>query len=276
MKILLPVSLDPSREDALRLAVDTALSLGAEVRGLFVVDRPGIERSGAGAPPGAIHIARHAGDEIAERLEAAGVGAVTDAGRACREAGVPFAGDVAAGDPRREIEDACAACDLLVSGLSSRYAHDEGDDPGGLVLSLMKDRVAPVLLACSPYRPAKTVVVGCGGGHRTSRAVGAMARLGLWKARCRVVLLAVADSPGEGEALLADPRRTLADAGYASWEEKVVPGPKVDAFSEFCESERADAVVLGGFGEHRWDDLLGRSVTGRLLAEGRAHFFLRM
>lgn len=276
MKILLPVSMDPSREDAFRLAVDTALSLGAEVRGLFVVDLPGIERSEAGAPPGAIHIARHAGEEIAERLRAAGAGAVGAAGHACREAGVPFAGHIAVGDPRREIEDACAACDLLVSGLSSRYAHDEGDEPGGLVLSLMKDRVAPVLLACAPYRPVRTVVVGCGGGHRTARAVAAMARLGLWKTGCRVVLLAVAGSPEEGEALLADPRRALADAGYAGCAEKVIPGPKVDAFSEFCEVERADAVVLGGFGEHRWDDLLGRSVTGRLLAEGRAHFFLRM
>ena len=276
MKILLAVSLDPSRADALRLAVDTAVSTGAEVRSLFVVDRPGIERSEAGAPPGAIHIARHAGEEIAEKLGAVGARAVDAAGRACREAGVPFAGEVASGDPRREIEDACAACDLLVAGLLSRYAHDEGDEPGSLALSLMSDRVAPVLLACAPYRPVETVVVGCGGGHRTARAVGAMARLGLWKTGCRIVLLAVAGSPGQGEDLLAGPRRTLADAGYAPWEEKVIPGPKVEAFSEFCETARADAVVLGGFGEHRWDDLLGRSVTGRLLAEGRAHFFLRM
>ena len=276
MRILLPLFPDPSRDDALRLAVDTARALGAEVHGLFVVDLPGIERREAGAPPGAIHIARHAGDEIAGKLKAAGAVSVAAAGRACREAGIRFAGDVAAGDPRREIEVACAACDLLVSGLSSRYAHDEGDGPGSVVLSLMKDKVVPVLLACSPYRPVRTVVIGCGGGDRTSRAVGAMAHLGLWKTGCRVVLLAAAASPGEGEARLADPRRTLSDAGYAGWEEKVVAGPKVDAFSEFCESERADAVVLGGFGEHRWDDLLGRSVTGRLLAEGRAHLFLRM
>ncbi len=276
MKILLPVSLDPSREDALRLAVDTARSVGAEVRGLFVVDVPGIERREAGAPPGAIHLARQAGEDIARRLGALGVGAIAAAARACRDAGVPFAGDVADGDPRREIEDACAACDLLVSGSSSRYAHDEGDEAGSLVLSLMKDRVAPVFLACSPYRPVETVVVGCGGGHRTARAVGAMAHAGLFRSGCRLVLLAVADSPGDAEARLAGPRQALADAGYPSWEEKVVPGPKVEAFSGFCETERADAVVLGGFGEHRWDDLIGRSVTGRLLAEGRAHLFLRM
>ncbi len=276
MRILLSVSLDPSREDALRLAADTALSIGAEVRGLFVVDLPGIERREAGAPPGAIHLARHAGEDIARRLESLGAGAIAAAARACRDAGVPFAGDVATGDPRREIEDACAGCDLLVSGLSSRYAHDEGDEAGGLVLSLMKDRVAPVLLACTPYRPVKTVVVGCGGGHRTARAVGAMAHLGLWKAGPRLVLLAVADSPPEAEARFAAPRQALADAGYASWDERIVRGPKADAFSEFCEAERADAVVLGGFGEHRWDDLIGRSVTGRLLAEGRAHLFLRM
>ncbi len=276
MKILLAVSLDPSREDALRLAADTALPVGAEVRGLFVVDLPGIERREAGAPPGAIHFARHAGEDIARRLDAAGAGAIAAAGRACRDAGVPFAGDVVEGDPRREIEDACAACDLLVSGLSSRYAHDAGDEAGSLALSLMKDRVAPVLLACTPYRRVKTVVVGCGGGHRTSRAVGAMTHLGLWKTGCRLVLLAVADSAADADARLAAPRRALADAGYASWEEKVIPGPKADAFSGFCEAERADLVVLGGFGEHRWDDLIGRSVTGRLLAEGRAHAFLRM
>jgi len=274
--ILLPLSVDPSRDDALRLAVDTALFLGADVRVLFVVDLPGVERCEAGAPPGAIHIARHAGEEIVDRLETAGAGAVEAAGRACREAGVAFAGVVAAGDPRREIEDACAACDLLVSGLSSRYAHDAADEAGSLVLSLMKDRVAPVLLACTPYRAVRTVVVGCGGGHRTARAVRAMAHLGLWKAGCRLVLLAVAGSPAEGEARLADPRRALGDAGYTGWEERVIPGPKVEAFSEFCEAERADAVVLGGFGEHLWDDLLGRSVSGRLLAEGRAHFLLRM
>lgn len=276
MRILLPLSQDPSRDDALRLAVDTARALGAEVHGLFVVDLPGIERHEAGAPPGAIHIARRAGEEIAEKLEAAGTGTVAAAGRACREAGIPFVGDVAAGDPRREIEVACAACDMLVAGLSSRYAHDEGDEPGSVVLSLMKDKVVPVLLACSPYRPVRTVVVGCGGGDRTSRAAGAMAHLGLWKTGCRVVLLAAADSPGEGEARLADPRRALADAGYAGWEEKIIPGPKVEAFSEFCEAEAVDAVVLGGFGEHRWDELLGRSVTGRLIAEGRVHLFLRM
>lgn len=276
MKILLPLSMDPSRDDAVRMAVATARALGAEVRGLFVVDLPGIERREAGAPPGAIHIARRAGEEIAGKLDADGADAVAAAGRACREAGIPFAGDVASGDPRSEIEVACAACDLLVSGLSSRYAYDGGDEPGAVVLSLMKEKVVPVLLACSPYRPVKTVVVGCGGGGRTSRAVAALARLGLWRTGCRLVLLAVADSPAEGEARLSDPRRTLADAGYEGWEERVIPGPKVDSVSVFCETEAADAVVLGGFGEHRWDDLLGRSVTGRLLAERRAHLFLRM
>ncbi|MGE5188639.1 MAG: hypothetical protein ACM3NF_01140 [Gemmatimonadota bacterium] len=276
MKILLSLSTDSSRDDARRLAVETARDAGGEVRGLFVVDLPGIERSEAGAPPGAIQIARRAGEEIASQLGAAGAAAVEAAGRACGEAGVPFAGEVAAGDPRRVIEVACAASDLLVSGLSSRYAHDGGDEPGSLVLSLMKDKVVPVLLACSPCRPVKTVVVGCGGGDRTSRAVGAMAHLGLWKGGCRVVLLAVAASPAEGEARLADPRRALADAGYTGVEEKIVPGPKADAFSAFCEAEAADAVVLGGFGERRWDDLLGRSVTVRLLAGGRVHLFLRM
>ena len=46
--------------------------------------------------------------------------------------------------------------------------------------------------------------------------------------------------------------------------------------SSFCEAEGADVAVLGGWGERRWDDLLGRSITGRLLEEGRRHLFLYM
>ena len=120
------------------------------------------------------------------------------------------------------------------------------------------------------------MVVGCGGGLRSERAVGAMARLGLWKAGPRIVLLAVADSRGKGEESLADPRRILADAGYARWEEKVIPGPKVEAFLSFCEAEGADAAVLGGWGQHRWNEYFGMSITGRLLDEGRRHLFLYM
>ncbi len=41
MTILLPVSADASRDDALRLAVDTEVCLGEEVLALFVVDLAG-------------------------------------------------------------------------------------------------------------------------------------------------------------------------------------------------------------------------------------------
>lgn len=276
MKILLPASLAPSREDALRLAIGIAADGGAEVRVLFVVDRDGIRRREAGAPPGAIHIARKAEEEIAERLTSEGGKVVDLLCRDFRAAGVRASGDVRAGSPRDEIEAAASECDLLVAGAGSRYAFDLGDEPGKLILSLMNDKILPVLLA-APFRgKVGTVVVGCGGGSRSARAVGAMARLGLWKAGPRIVLLAVADARGKGEESLADPRRILADAGYARWEEKVIPGPKVEAFLAFCEREGADAAVLGGWGQHRWNEYLGMSITGRLLDEGRRHLFLYM
>jgi len=120
----------------------------------------------------------------------------------------------------------------------------------------------------------RTIVAGCGGGIRSERAVGAMARLSLWKDAPRGILLAVDDDPEAGRERIAAPRRILADAGYPAWEEKVLPGPHRPAFLSFCESVDADAVVLGGWGEHRWNDLLGLSITGRLLEDGRRHLFL--
>jgi nucleotide-binding universal stress UspA family protein len=86
----------------------------------------------------------------------------------------------------------------------------------------------------------------------------------------------VDDAPEGGQKRIAAPRRILADAGYPAWEEKVLPGPRVKTFLSFCDSVAADVVVLGGWGEHRWDDLLGLSVTGRLVDDGRRHLFLHM
>jgi nucleotide-binding universal stress UspA family protein len=122
----------------------------------------------------------------------------------------------------------------------------------------------------------RTVVAGCGGGIRTERAVGAIARLSLWKDVPRGILLAVDDDPEGGRERIAAPRRILADAGYPAWEEKILPGPRGPTFLSFCASVDADAVVLGGWGKHRWNDLLGQSITGLLLEDGRRHLFLYM
>jgi nucleotide-binding universal stress UspA family protein len=275
VRILFPISRNDRSEDALRLAIDTARSVGGEIRALFVVDVGGIRRGEAGAPPGAIRMARESEERIVERETVGGVEAVARIDRACREAGVRFTGEVKEGDPRGVIEKAAAACDLLVTGIAS-YFHYRPEHPGRVALSLMKNKIIPVLLAVSPYRPVRTVAVGCGGGDRTSRAVGAMARLGLWKTDARIVLLALDGTRKGGEARLAEPRQILLEAGYPPPEEAIVPGPKVEAACAFLEERGIDGAVLGGFGEHRWDDLFGLSITGRLLEIGRHHLFLFM
>lgn len=276
MKILFPVSLDPSREDSLRLACETASTIGAGLRALFVVDADGIGRAEAGAPPGAIHIARLAQEAIVARQAAEGEEALAQIRRQCRDSGVACEGEVRIGSPRVEIEKAAAGCDLLTTGLESRFAFGEGDEPCHLAVELMKKKVVPMLLAASPYRPVETVVVGCGGGLRTARAVGALARLGLWKSGPRIVLLAVDDSPEGGGRRIAEPAQILREAGYPPWETKILSGPKVETFSSFCDETGADAVVLGGWGEHRWHELLGLSITGYFLRRKQHHLFLYM
>jgi nucleotide-binding universal stress UspA family protein len=274
MKILLPVAPAGLPAEPLRLAIDTARSHGGEIRGLCVVDTEGIRRCEAGAPPGAIYLARQAEKRLADRESSDGAKVLERVAAACREVGVRIEGEVVAGAPREEMEKAAATCDILVAGIASRFAYGQSDEPGEMVLSLMKGRVIPLLLAAAPYRPIGTVVVGCGGGDRTARAVGAMARLALWKSDCRIILLSVAGSPEEGEARLAPARRILADAGYPAPEEKVLAGSKTERFPAFCDEAEADAAVLGGWGEHRWDDFLGLSVTGRMIGVGRHHLFL--
>lgn len=276
MKILFPIPRGAPPGRPLALAIEVALRHGGEILAFFVVDREGIGRAEAGAPPGAIHLAQQAEKRIAEHEEAEGRKAVDGIVSRCRAAGVPCRGEIVIGDPRREIEKATARCDLLVSPNDSRFAFGESDDPGELVLSLVKKGSIPVLLSASRPATVATAVVGCGGGDRTARAVGALARLSLWKSGVRLILLAVAGTEAEGQARLSEPRRILAEAGYGPAEEKVVGGPKLETFESFLSGVDADVAVLGGLGEHRWDDLVGRSVTGRLIAGDRRHLFLFM
>jgi nucleotide-binding universal stress UspA family protein len=276
MNILLPVSLGPSFDDALRLAIDTAKAHAGRIRVLSMVDAAEIRRIEAGARPGAIHLALHAADEVRKRMTSEGTAAVAGALRRCEEAGVPAQGEVLEGELERELVAAAGANDLLVSATASHFAPDLEDESGQLVLTVMREGGIPVLLSGSRYRPVRTVVAGCGGGTRTERAVGAMARLSLWKEAPRGILLAVDDAPEGGRERIAVPREILSDAAYPAWEEKILPGPRAATFLSFCDSVDADVVVLGGWSEHRWDDLLGLSITGRLLEDGRRHLFLYM
>jgi nucleotide-binding universal stress UspA family protein len=276
MNILLPVSRGASFEDATRLAIDTAKAHDGRIHVLSVVDAAEIRRIEAGARPGAIHLAMHAADEVRKRMTAEGTAAVSGAVLRCEEEGVPARGDVVEGEVGKEIVAAAGANDLLVSATASHFAPDLEDVSGQLVLAVMREGGIPILLSGAPYRPVRTIVAGCGGGPRTERAVGAMTRLSMWKEAPRGILLAVDDAPERAEERIAAPRRILADAGYPAWEEKILSGPRAETFLAFCDSIDADAVVLGGWGEHRWDDLLGLSITGRLLGDGRRHLFLYM
>jgi nucleotide-binding universal stress UspA family protein len=276
VNILLPVSRGGKFGLALNLAIDTAKAHAGKIHVLFVVDAAEIERIESGAGPGAIHLARRAADEARKRLTAEGTAEIAEAVRRIGEPGIPVRGEIREGEVGRELIAAAAANDLLVSAAASHFAPDREDAAGQLVLAVMREGGIPVLLSGSAPLSARTIVAGCGGGPRTERAVGAMARLSLWKEAPRGILLAVDDAPEGAEARLAAPRRILADAGYPAWEEKVLPGPRAAAFLTFCDLVDADVVVLGGWGEHRWDDLLGLSITGRILRDGRRHLFLYM
>jgi nucleotide-binding universal stress UspA family protein len=274
VNILLPVSRGASFDAAVRLAIDTAKAHAGRIRVLSVVDAAEIRRIEAGARPGAIHLARHAADEVRKRMTAEGTAAVAGAVRRCEEAGVPAQGEVLEGELERELLAAAGANDLLVSAMASHFDPDLEDASGQLILTVMREGGIPVLLSGASFRPVRTIVAGCGGGIRTERAVGAMARLSLWKEAPHGILLAVDDAPEGGQERIAAPRRILADAGYPAWEEKVLPGPRAPTFLSFCDSVDADVVVLGGWSEHRWNDLLGQSITGSLLEDGRRHLFL--
>lgn len=276
MKILYPLPTPGSPPDALEMAIDIARAHGGKIRILSIVDTERIRSIEAGATPGAIEIAHDVVEEITARERDIAAESLKAALRRCGEAGVPTDGKMVEGDPREELVLASVDADLLVAGINAHFAFGGEDKPAGLALSLMKDRTVPVLLCASPWRAVRTLAVGCGGGERTLRAVGAMARMGLWKTGVRTVLLAVDDDSERAERKIAGPREVLEEDGYTGLESVTAPMPKIENFLAACKREQVDAVVLGGFGEHRWNDVFGFSITGRMIREAQHHLFLFM
>ncbi|MCL2103331.1 MAG: universal stress protein, partial [Syntrophorhabdaceae bacterium] len=244
MKILLPVSSDSSFKDALALAIDIAKARDAEILAAYVIDRDELRRIEGGGGFSAIHMAQRAAEEIERRKMTEASDIIRSITESCAQVGVKAQGNIRDGKPAEEFIALAGGCDMVVGAINSHFKPDKEDKPGKMILKIMRDGSTPVLLACSPYRPIHTVVIGCGGKVRTERVVRAMAKMSLWKTAGRGILLAVDDSQEAGEGRLSTSREILSEAGYDPWETRIISGRKHEVFSEYCEKQKADIVVL--------------------------------
>ena len=261
----------------MRLAIDTAKAHAGRIRVLSVVDAAEIRadrggRASRGDPPGAAR-----GRRGPQADDGRGDGRRRRGGAAMRRGGHPRPGRGRGGGARAgaggggRVERPARLGDGVPLrprprgrvGAARPLGDAGGGDPGS---ALRRSRT----VTCARSSPA----AGAGPGPS--------ARWGRWPGSpCG------RRPPGGSSSPWTTPRKAdrsgspprgeiLADAGYPAWEEKVLPGPPAPTFLSFCDSVAADVVVLGGWGEHRWDDLLGLSITGRLLEDGRRHLFIYM
>lgn len=116
--ILIPYDGTDESEKAARHGVDLAASLGAEVRGLYVIDLPGAPRT--------IYV-RDDEEEIREEYREYGEDVLADLGEIAEEAGLGYRSAIRTGTPSKEIVSYADKEDVDAIVIGSAY---RGKFPG--------------------------------------------------------------------------------------------------------------------------------------------------
>jgi nucleotide-binding universal stress UspA family protein len=266
-----------SSEAATHMSIELALSFGASLAGLAVIDDPDIQAGAVTGIGGAsfkrardqtlmVDARKHAGDWVA-LFE-----------RRCRTAGVPAHGVEIVGRPADSILREMTAHDLTVIGRDANFRFETARDDVRTREAILHRATGPVLLVPESAAPAlgKVVIVAYDGSGAAKRALTSFANSGL--ATSREIHVATVDDSGAQAWEMADRAvRMLADAGIPAKLHNVVSVlSNVDALFELAAKLEAGLMVMGAFAHRGLRNLFfSGSVTHGLLEKSTIPLYLQ-
>jgi nucleotide-binding universal stress UspA family protein len=261
------VALDGSvySDAAATLAIDWARRHEARIVAVGVVDAPAIQRAepvpvGAGAYKRARDEARMAD---AHHRVAAFLGGFEARSRA---AGVPAEVLEDIGDPAARILHEAERCDVVVLARETHFHFETQDRPDETLAQILRRSPRPVVVAPRDLLDERRgVLVACGGGRESARALQTFQLLGLAAGEAIQIVTIHADA-AEAGAIAGHAGRYLAAQGAVHRLHPVVSsGDPAGILLEEIRRARPRLVVMGAHGHHPIRDLFTTSVTRAVL-----------
>jgi nucleotide-binding universal stress UspA family protein len=269
--ILVGIDGSSDSDSALELGLNWAGAFDASLRGLGIIDEPGLH-----GPEeylvGELYFRKLNAEILDERRAKVGE-ALRRASAHAADAGVRFEAIQDKGVPDAEIVREAQACDLVVLGQHTRFRFGWEDSGDATLARILANSSRPVVAVPEAIGEGEAVAIAYDGSLQAARALAAFEALGL--ARGREVHVISADPHWKAAARCAD-RAVEFLRGH---EIKARPHPMPsrspsETILDWVFRLRAGLVVMGAYGKPTLQEFFLGSVTRTLLRESPVPLFL--
>jgi nucleotide-binding universal stress UspA family protein len=266
-----------SSEAATHMSIEIALTCGAHLAGLAIVDEPDI-RAGALTGIGGASFKQARDQTLMADARKHADDWIALFERRCREAGVPARGIEIVGRPADSILNEMVAHDLTVMGKDANFRFETESDDVRTREAILRRATGPVLLVpeSAAARLGRVVIVAYDGSAAAKRALTSFAKSGL--AGGREVHVATVDDSGAQAWEMADRAvQMLASDDIPAKPHNVVSVlSNVDALFELAAKLGAGLMVMGAFAHRRLRDMFfSGSVTHGLVEKSTIPLYLQ-
>ncbi|HEU5116900.1 MAG TPA: universal stress protein, partial [Isosphaeraceae bacterium] len=254
------VGIDGSSEShsALQLSLRWARSTGALVKGLGVIDEPGLHGSEEYLM-GELYFRKLHG-EILSELRAKAADALKCTFTIATEAGARFEALQDEGVPYAEIVREAQACDLVLLGQHTHFRFGWEDRGDATLSQVLANSSRPVVAVPEQVAEGEAIVIAYDGSLQAARALAAFEALGL--VRDQEVHVLSADPDWKAAARCAD------RAVEFLYSHKIKPRPHplpshspAETILDWVFRLRAGLVVMGAYGKPTLQEFILGSVT---------------
>jgi nucleotide-binding universal stress UspA family protein len=280
--ILAPIDGSETSFSALSNAVGLGKIAGAEVRGLFVVDRwrfvyvptsTVIAGAIGAAPTTNVPLPPDKLLEEENRARQEENDLKSHFASECRSQGVKGTFEVVRGEVSEVIIEAAKTVDIVVIGSHGKHPGPKRQTPGSITQTLLHKSARPVMVVPEGATRGVHILMAYDGSEASQRAMEVGVNIAKLHDDSKVDVITVADNPDDAAESQDEAKKYLAPYNIkASF--LVRPGKPWGAISAHAREIDAGLIVMGAFGTNRLKELIFGSTTINVLENAKCPILL--
>ncbi len=268
-RILLPLDASPYTDAALDLGCHIAKATKAEIKGIAIMDIPGIKKSVGSIPVGGIYYADRLVEARIQDATAHVAGLLEKFNKKCELEGVPHRISEQQGSPSQVLFEKSVYFDLIIAGMRTFYQYGSDSDEGNGIDEIIGSTVTPILAVPKDFRVPEhrvRVLIAFNNSLPSARAMHRFAQL-VHTAQFEVKIMMAGCEQKEAEYCLRRAAFFLQGHGFKDVTTEWTPMSPIDAMKEKY-LEWAEAVVLGLHSKRGIIDFMVGSLSKFMLNDG--------
>jgi nucleotide-binding universal stress UspA family protein len=270
-KILLGLDGSNYAEAAKEYACEIALTQGATITGVAIIDLPGIQSTGGPVPLGGAHYELQREGHLLEETQEKAKVILDEFEQTCEARKIKTVLHADTGSPFSEIIEESKFHDFTVIGKKTFFGYSDHETFGTLE-KVLKNGLTPVLAVPDSVRKIEKVLVAYDNSIPAAKVVHMFLLLGIWNA-CDITLLTVSDDSKEANTLLENLDDFFQSYGIQPNLATRSGHPDAEVKSYIAENE-IDLLVMGAYGRKSVREFFVGSVTQHLIQETDIPLFL--